>query len=124
MKTTGVMVYYYKVCKRKLWYFNHQITLEHDNKHVQLGKAIDENTYSRENKHININDEINIDFVRKNKVIHEIKKSKTQEMASIFQLKYYLYYLNKHGVTGVSGKLDYPLLHEIIDVTLEDKDLI
>lgn len=123
IKITGVMTYYYKVCARKLWYFHHQIELESANEHVQLGKAIDENSYSRDNKHININDEINIDFIRRNKVIHEVKKSKKQEQASIFQIKYYLYYLNKHGVEDVKATLDYPTLRESVKVILEDEDI-
>ena len=28
---TGMMVYYYFVCKRKLWYFCHEITMETEN---------------------------------------------------------------------------------------------
>ena len=36
--------------------------MEHSNEHVNLGKIIDENSYSREDKHININNVINIDF--------------------------------------------------------------
>ncbi|MGX6591924.1 Dna2/Cas4 domain-containing protein [Cetobacterium ceti] len=32
---------------------------------------------------------INIDFVDKWKVIHEVKKDKTMEDASIWQIKYY-----------------------------------
>ena len=37
-KITGVMIYYYFICKRKLWYFCHQITMEEGNENVQLGK--------------------------------------------------------------------------------------
>ena len=37
-KITGVMIYYYFICKRKLWYFCHQITMEDGNENVQLGK--------------------------------------------------------------------------------------
>ena len=31
-KVTGVMVYYYFVCKRKLWFFCHQINMESEMK--------------------------------------------------------------------------------------------
>ncbi len=123
IRITGVMMYYYQVCKRKLWYFHHNISMESDNEHVALGKVIDENTYAREQKHININDEINIDFIREKKVLHEVKKSKKVEEASIFQVKYYLYYLKRRGVDGVTGKLDYPLLRETREITLQQADI-
>ena len=35
-RITGVMVYYYFVCKRKLWYFCHDITMESGNDDVCL----------------------------------------------------------------------------------------
>ena len=37
-RITGVMIYYYFVCSRKLWYFCHQINMEDENENVQLGK--------------------------------------------------------------------------------------
>ena len=51
---TGVMIYYYEVCKRKLWYFYNEIQMEQGNENVLIGRAIDEETYKRDKKHINI----------------------------------------------------------------------
>lgn len=48
---TGIMVYYYFVCKRKLWYFCHGIQMEAENENVQLGKFLDDSSYSRDSKH-------------------------------------------------------------------------
>ncbi|WP_099469955.1 CRISPR-associated protein Cas4 [Konateibacter massiliensis] len=120
---TGVMVYYYAVCKRKLWYFYHEVTMEHDNENVQIGKIIDEGTYLRDDKHINIDNVINIDFIRSKKVLHEIKKSNKIEEASILQVKYYLDYLKQRGVE-VTAKIDYPLLKKTIEVVLNDDDIV
>ena len=53
-RITGVMVYYYFVCKRKLWYFTHEIQMEQENEAVKLGKVLDESVYGRENKHMDI----------------------------------------------------------------------
>ena len=39
-RITGVMIYYYFVCKRKLWYFCHEINMESENENVQLGKLL------------------------------------------------------------------------------------
>lgn len=121
-KITGIMVYYYFVCKRKLWFSLNGISMESEHENVQIGKALDEYSYSNERKHISINDEINLDFVKKSGVIHEIKKSRRIEEASIWQVKYYLYYVKERGVNGITAKIDYPLLRETIDINLTSDD--
>ena len=119
---TGLMVYYYEVCKRKLWYFVNEIQLEENNSNVILGKLLEENTYTRDEKKINIDGVINIDFIRSKKVLHEIKKSNSIEPASLLQVQYYLYYLEKKGLIGLKGILDYPLLKQTVEVNLTDED--
>ncbi|NRY64150.1 CRISPR-associated protein Cas4 [Clostridium beijerinckii] len=119
---SGTMIYYYMVCKRKVWYFYNQIQMEADNENVQIGKIIDENTYEREDKHINIDDVINIDYIRSKGTLHEVKKSKKIEEAGIMQIKYYLYYLKQKGVENINGKVDYPLLKQSINIELTDED--
>ncbi|TWH81350.1 CRISPR-associated protein Cas4 [Sedimentibacter saalensis] len=120
---TGIMVYYYAVCRKKLWYFYHEINMEQDSENVKIGKLLDDSSYLRDDKHINIDNVINIDFIRSQGILHEIKKSKKIEEASILQVKYYLYYLKKRGVNGIRGKIDYPLLKQSIDVCLSDDDI-
>lgn len=71
-RVTGVMIYYYFVCKRKLWYFINEINMESDNENVMLGKLLDENSYRRDDKHINIDNVINIDFIKEHQELHEI----------------------------------------------------
>ena len=119
---TGLMVYYYEVCKRKLWYFVNEIQLEENNSNVILGKLLEENTYTRDEKKINIDGIINIDFIRSKKILHEIKKNNSIEPASLLQVQYYLYYLEKKGLVGLKGILDYPLLKKTVEVNLTDKD--
>ena len=119
---TGLMVYYYEVCKRKLWYFTNDIQLEENNSNVILGKLLEENSYTRDAKKINIDGVINIDFIRSKKILHEIKKSNSIEPASILQVQYYLYYLEKKGLVGLKGILDYPLLKQTVEVNLTDSD--
>ena len=122
MKITGLMVYYYFVCKRKLWYFSNNIGLEDENEDIKIGKILDEDSYSKENKHVLIDDTINIDFIKNGSVINEVKKSKKIEDASIWQLKYYLYYLKSKGMDKLTGKIDYPLLKKTVDVELNKED--
>lgn len=118
---TGVMVYYYIVCKRKLWYFSRQIDMEHTNENVEIGKMIDEEFYKRDEKHINIDNVINIDFIKSKQVLHEIKKSRKIEEAGIAQVKYYLYYLKQRGVE-MKAQIDYPLLKQTMMVELDTED--
>ena len=123
---TGIMVYYNFVCKRKLWYFYNGITMEHTNEDVSIGKSIDEEFYSGEEKHINVKNIINIDYIKDKNIIHEVKKSKVMEEASIEQIKYYLWILYNEGVKDITGVLDYPLLRKskIIKLELEDFEKI
>lgn len=119
---TGTMFYYYFVCKRKLWYFSQNIEMEQNSSNVEIGKFIDENYYKRDEKHINIDNVINIDFIKDKDVIHEIKKSRKIEQAGIMQVKYYLYYLRKKGV-DINAQIDYPLLKKVMEIKLEDEDV-
>lgn len=121
-RITGVMIYYYFVCKRKLWYFIHEISMEAENEDVMLGKLLDENSYQRDEKHINIDNVINIDFIKEHKELHEVKKSRAIEEAGIWQVKYYLYYLKQRGVNGLKAKIDYPLLKKNLMVELTQED--
>ena len=57
-----------------------------------------------------------------NKVVHEIKKSDKEEIAYTWQVKYYIYILERNGITGVTGLLEYPVLHKTQNVELTDKD--
>lgn len=123
MKITGNMINYYFVCKRKLWYFTHDITMEHNSEAVAIGKLIDETSYSRQRKSILIDESINIDFIKDWNIIHEIKKSKAIEEASIWQVKYYIYVLRNHGVEIKKGILDYPQIRKRQDVYLEEEDI-
>ena len=108
-RITGIMIYYYFVCKRKLWYFTHEISMETENENVMLGKLLDENSYQRDDK-------------QGHKELHEIKKSRAIEEAGIWQVKYYLYYLKQRGVEGLKAKIDYPLLKKNRMVELAEED--
>lgn len=119
---TGMMVYYYFVCKRKLWYFVNEINMEQNSELVSLGKALDETSYQRVKKSILIDNTINIDFMEKGTILHEIKKTKAIEEAGIWQTKYYMYYLEKKGIKNIEAEIDYPLLKEIEKVKLDETD--
>ncbi len=118
---TGIQIYYYYVCKRKMWFFVKDLKMEDNDENVILGKIIDENSYIREEKHLNINNVINIDFI-KGDTLYETKKSKCIENASTMQVKYYLYYLEKRGLCGFKAVINYPEIKEKVNVELTESD--
>lgn len=122
MNITGVMVYYYFICERKLWYFTNEINMEQNSELVSIGKILDETSYTRENKNILIDNTINIDFIKNGAVLHEVKKTKAIEEAGIWQVKYYMYYLENKGIEKVTAKIDFPLLREAKEIILEPGD--
>jgi len=118
---TGTQINYYFVCHRKLWLFTKDIRFEDENEYVQLGRLIDENTYKRNKKQIEIG-KIKIDFIDNKGIIHEIKKSNKIETAHIHQVKYYIYFLKKLGVENITGEIDYPKLKKREPVILNHED--
>lgn len=122
MQITGIMIYYYFVCKRKLWYFINQINMEQNSELVSIGKILDEDSYKNEKKGILIDNTINIDFIKNGAILHEVKKTKSIEEAGIWQIKYYMYYLEQKGVKNIKAKIDYPLLRETKEIILENED--
>lgn len=124
---TGTQINYYFICHRKLWLFSHGIAMEQTSDTVLLGKLIDENSYSREEKGIDIDGVINIDWIdlpasgqagTKTGVIHEVKKSDSVEKAHEMQVLYYIWYLKQKGVEGITGEIDYPVLKQKTNVEL------
>lgn len=123
---TGTHFNYYHICHRKLWLFAKGINMEHNSDLVFEGKLIHENTYtyrSERFKEIELSG-IKIDFYDpKNKIIHEIKKSDSYDIAHVWQLKYYLYLLEQHGVKDVKGVIEYPQLRKTEEVNLSTEDI-
>ncbi len=121
LQYTGTQINYYFVCKRKLWLFTKDIRFEDENEYVQLGRLIDESSYKRNKKQIEIG-KIKIDFIDNKGVIHEVKKSNKIEKAHIYQVKYYILTLKKLGVENVTGEIDYPKLKKKEIVVLDTDD--
>ncbi len=125
MMITGTHFNYYQLCHRKLWLFANGINMEQESDLVYEGKLVHESSYPQRSSRY---EEVQIDGVKvdyfdaKNKVIHEIKKSNKVDRAHEWQLKYYMYVFEQHGMEGVSGVLEYPLLRKTKDVFLSEVD--
>lgn len=96
--------------------------MEQNSELISIGKIIDETSYSREKKGILIDNTVNVDFIKNGAVLHEVKKTKAIEEAGIWQVKYYMYYLEKRGVKNIEAQIDYPLIRETKKIFLEEKD--
>lgn len=126
MQITGTHFNYYMVCHRKLWLFANSLQMEQTSDIVYEGKLIHETSYmQRSEKYTEVEiDGIKIDFYdAKNKVIHEVKKSNKVKKAHEWQLKYYMYILEKAGINGVTGILEYPRLRKKTEVLLSEVDI-
>jgi CRISPR-associated exonuclease Cas4 len=126
---TGTHINYYFICHRKLWLFSHGVQMEQTSDTVLLGKLIDESSYERKDKAVDIDGNIVIDWIDdKNGMLHEVKKSDSMEDAHKWQVLYYLWYLKQKGVKiaddklqmadGVRGEIDYPKLKQKVEVVL------
>ena len=125
MHINATYINIYNVCKRELWLHANEIRFEHTSDIVYDGKLIHEDSYpQRSSKYEEIEiDGIKVDYYdTKNKVIHEIKRSNKIEQAHEWQLKYYMYVFEQHGVTDVKGVLEYPTLRKTQSVVLSDVD--
>ena len=64
-----------------------------------------------------------IDFYdKRNKLIHEIKKSDKLEEPHKWQVKYYIWLMEQTGIEGVKGILEYPKIRQTLEVFLTDED--
>lgn len=115
---TGMMVYYAKVCERKLWLFTHYIELEDESELVAIGAAIDENSFRREQHNMSMLPGISADFIGANGIVHEVKKGKSIPEADRAQLLFYLYRLDKAGFPETKGILHYMENHSTEEVRL------
>ena len=141
MKITGTHIAYYFICARKLWFFCKGIRCEHESDAVRMGRHIHETSYKRKKKEISIDGVIVVDWIdHEKKVIHEVKKSDKMEMSHIWQLKYYMWYLEQKGLDvadekdltgfqnlsglepGYTGELNYPRLNKKKQVILTNED--
>ena len=123
MKPTGTHITYYIICQRKLWLFAHHISFESSSETVKIGKVIDESTFNRERKSRMVDGIVNLDFIKGNRIVHEIKKSDALEDAHIWQVKYYLYILKNKGIEIENGVIHYPKQKRTTTVTLEPSDI-
>jgi CRISPR-associated exonuclease Cas4 len=119
---TGTEVNYYVVCRRKLWLFSHHLELEKSNDRVALGALLHETSYPRLTKReVLIDSLIKIDILEGVGKVLEVKYSRKMAEAARLQVLYYLYYLKRKGLVGLTGELRFPRQRRIEQVFLTEE---
>lgn len=133
MNITGTHINYYRLCKRKLWLFANDISMETTSDIVSDGKVIEEESYQRRSdkytqielsaKFNGVNLAGKIDFFNvRDKVVHETKRSNKVELAHVWQVKFYLWLLKLNDIDAHGGIIEYPRLREREEVILKQED--
>ena len=109
--TSSSHITYLHLCHRKLWLHHRGMRMEDNSQSVAEGKLIGETTYSRRPRRWKELDlgTLKIDhFDPVTNTVREVKKSPKLEHAHLAQVKYYLLALERRGVAGTSGHIEYP----------------
>ena len=118
---------YLHLCHRKLWLHDNGIRMENatNNAYVEEGKLIGETAYGRRPqkwKELDLG-HLKIDhFDPQANTVREVKKSPKLEHAHVAQVKYYLLALERRGVAGAKGLIEYPKHRRQTEVSLTSDD--
>ncbi|RMG19916.1 MAG: CRISPR-associated protein Cas4 [Bacteroidetes bacterium] len=129
---TGMLLGYYLLCPRKAWLSQRGLWMEQESQAVQLGRLLDERSYQRASKQLDLEVELpegthlrgRIDWAELQQgVLHETKKGRACEEAHKWQLRFYLWLLKLCGVQApgggpFTGLLNYPRLRQTVAVEL------
>ncbi|QLG49653.1 CRISPR-associated protein Cas4 [Natrinema halophilum] len=118
-RVTGVMMQYYHVCKRELWFESRNLEIDRENPTVVRGTRIDNTAYdeNRRNLHLGM---ISIDLLEDGRVI-EVKPSSALTKPAKMQLSYYLWYLEQIAEVTTDGVLAHPKERNRESVELTDE---
>jgi len=119
-RVTGVMMQYYEVCERELWFASRHLEIDRDNAAVVRGTQVDDSAYAEKRRNVSIDGTIAIDVLDDGRVM-EVKPSSSLVKPAKLQLLYYLWYLDR--VVGVEreGVLAHPTerRREAVELTAE-----
>ena len=131
----GMLFSYFLICPRKAWLVRQGIWMEQESEDVALGRLLDETSYSRSEKHLDLfaTTPSGIPLVGKidramlkEGILHETKKGRSCQDAHQWQVRFYLWLLKLNEVSGPGGspfrgQIDYPALRRSEPVELLDK---
>lgn len=118
-RITGLMVQYYHVCERELWFMSRGIDINRETTNIQRGTHVDETSYQEARSSFMIDNRIQLDVLDSGDIM-EVKVSSALEKPARMQLSFYLWYLREiHGVDK-DGVLAYPTERKRESVVLDD----
>ena len=104
-RVTGVMMQYYHVCERELWFLSRQVDVDKENPAIVRGTQVDDTAYGgKDTMHLGM---IAIDLMQDGRVV-EVKASSALTKPSKMQLAYYLWYLEHVAGIRREGVLAHP----------------
>jgi CRISPR-associated exonuclease Cas4 len=120
-RVTGVMMQYYHVCERELWFASRHLEIDRENASVVRGTQVDESAYEDERQNLSLG-MISLDLLQDGRVV-EVKPSSTLEEPARMQLSYYLWYLDEVADVSRKGVLAHPTerRRESVELTPERK---
>jgi len=123
---TGTLVQSYSICNRQSWLMSRQIVPDQDHPYIEIGRLIDNESYERDRKKIDLENMV-IDLIKikeESLLVGEVKKSSNAEESARLQLAFYLYRLKEVGIVA-KGVLLFPKERRRIpmelDAELEEK---
>jgi CRISPR-associated exonuclease Cas4 len=122
VRITGLMVQYYHVCQRELWFASRGLDIDRDAANIRRGTHIDETSYRDKRQSFQINGRIALDILDSGEVM-EVKASSSLEAPMRMQLLYYLWYLDQILDIQRNGVLAYPIERKREDVTLTGENV-
>ena len=105
-RVTGVMMQYYHVCKRELWFESRNLEIDRENATVVRGTRVDDTAYSDKRQNLRLG-MISLDLLDDGRVV-EVKPSSALTEPAEMQLSYYLWYLNRVADVRRDGVLAHP----------------
>jgi len=118
VRITGLMVQYYHVCKRELWFMSRGVDIDRETVNIQRGTHVDETSYQDARQSFMIDNRIQLDVLESGDVM-EVKVSSTLEKPARMQLLFYLWYLREVHDIEKDGVLAYPTERSRESVTLD-----
>lgn len=119
---TGLMVQYYHVCRRELWFMSRGIDIDRSTANIVRGSHTDETSYRDKRQSFQINGRIQIDVLDDGDVM-EVKVSSSLEEPPKIQLLYYLWYLDRILDIERTGVLAFPRERTRETVTLSQENV-
>jgi CRISPR-associated exonuclease Cas4 len=125
VRITGLMMQYYEVCTRELWFFSRGVDIDRETTNIQRGTHIDETSYEDRRRSFSINGRIVLDMLDSGEVM-EVKASSALEAPAKLQLLYYLWYLDEILDIERDGVLAYPAerKRESVELDTESREWV